>query len=466
MSGTSRRMRQGATLSLVFGAVLATGAATGAWGQAPGGIPAPRQGAPARPADPVRLDGGLAGQAVPPAQARRLVEESGDRWAAYYSPEEYADFSRSLDGEYVGVGLWVHREQDGGVAVTRVGPGTSADRAGIRPGDRLLRIDGEPAGAMPVTEVVARLRGSTGAGTDADDTGTADGAGTAGTDADGAGLAGAGTAGTGTADGPDGAGRHGGADAVAGRASRQDPAGRSADLAAPAGRRVGSTVTLAVRRGDAPVREVVLRRTLLAAHDVAVDHPGPGVTRIAVHAFTSGVGDEVVAAVRRAAARPARDGGGLLLDLRGNSGGLVAEAVRAASAFLDGGPVGTYRVRGSDRDLVAESGGDTRTPLVVLVDGGTMSAAELLTGALQDRCRAVVVGSRTFGKGTVQEPSRLADGSVLELTVGRWYTPGGRSPDGTGIEPDVSVPAGEGPGRADELALAVLSGLGGPGGRR
>jgi carboxyl-terminal processing protease len=86
-----------------------------------------------------------------------------------------------------------------------------------------------------------------------------------------------------------------------------------------------------------------------------------------------------------------------------------------------------------------------------------MSAAELLAGALQDRSRAVLVGSRTFGKGTVQQPSRLADGSVLELTVGRWSTPSGRSPDGTGLTPD--VPAGP-QADAAALALRVLTGVG------
>ncbi|CAM5689967.1 Peptidase S41 OS=Streptomyces microflavus OX=1919 GN=Smic_28620 PE=3 SV=1 [Streptomyces microflavus] len=94
--------------------------------------------------------------------------------------------------------------------------------------------------------------------------------------------------------------------------------------------------------------------------------------------------------------------------------------------------------------------------MVVLVDGGTMSAAELLTGALQDRGRAVTVGSRTFGKGSVQMPSELPGGSVAELTVGHYRTPAGRSVEGRGITPDLV--AGE---RAQQRAETVLSGLGG-----
>ncbi len=153
--------------------------------------------------------------------------------------------------------------------------------------------------------------------------------------------------------------------------------------------------------------------------------------------------------------RQAAPRSGLLLDLRGNTGGLVTESVAAASAFLDGGLVATYDVRGSQRALYAEPGGNTRIPLVVLVDGGTMSAGELLAGALQDRGRAIVVGSPTFGKGSVQMPSRLADGSVAELTVGHYRTPAGRAVDGRGITPDLV--AGRG---AEKRARTVLSGLG------
>ncbi|GAA3003993.1 hypothetical protein GCM10020229_14900 [Kitasatospora albolonga] len=120
----------------------------------------------------------------------------------------------------------------------------------------------------------------------------------------------------------------------------------------------------------------------------------------------------------------------------------------------------SYQERGERRELTAARGGDTTVPLVVLVDGGTMSAAELLAGALQDRSRAVLVGSRTFGKGTVQQPSRLADGAVLELTVGRYATPAGRSPDGTGLTPDVPQPPGGDPEAVTRLADTVLSGLG------
>jgi carboxyl-terminal processing protease len=151
---------------------------------------------------------------------------------------------------------------------------------------------------------------------------------------------------------------------------------------------------------------------------------------------------------------------GVVLDLRGNPGGLLDEAVEVASAFLDAGPVVSYLRRGGEPvRLDAVGTGDTRTPLVVLVDGGTASAAEVVAGALQDRDRAVLVGSRTFGKGTVQEPRTLTDGSALELTVARYLTPAGRSLEGRGLTPDIEVAAGSAPYVALNRALVVLSGL-------
>ncbi|MFI9822438.1 S41 family peptidase [Streptomyces sp. NPDC052013] len=217
----------------------------------------------------------------------------------------------------------------------------------------------------------------------------------------------------------------------------------------PTGEAPGTSVRLGLERGTRVWTET-LRRARLSRDSVTVRELSGRVTLIKVAAFTKGSGDQVRDAVRRSPA-----GAGIVLDLRGNSGGLVAEAVTAASAFLDGGLVATYDVEGEQRALHAEPGGDTTRPLVALVDGGTMSAAELLTGALQDRARAVVVGSRTFGKGSVQMPARLPDGSVAELTVGHYRTPAGRGVDGRGITPDLE---------ADEQALrraeTILTGLG------
>ncbi|MDI5972544.1 S41 family peptidase [Streptomyces sp. SL13] len=444
MFGTPRRNRRGLTLTLVFGAVLATGAATGSFGGGPGapapaGPPTVDRPAPAAGASGGRSGAGASGSGaggsggtsgpgagtsgsgtgvvgtgagssgadtfgtadiasaidggrIAPSAVSRLVTRDGGPWSAFYTPQQFEGFHQELDGGYVGVGLWVRRAPDGTISVSQVQPGTPARRAGVAAGDVLRAVDGTPVSGRPVTDVVARLRG----------------------------------------------------------VNPADPA----DPATAPAPDPGSAVRLVVVHHGHP-RTVVLRRALLSARPVTVTRPAPGVESIAVSAFTAGVGGQVRAAL---AGGDHRDG--VLLDLRGDSGGLVTEAVDVASLFLRGGEVASYDVDGTPHRLDARPGGDTATPLVVLVDGGTMSAAELLTGALQDRGRAVVVGSRTFGKGSVQLPSALPDGSVAELTVGHYRTPDGHVVDGHGIRPDVLIAPGRPGSVAERTAITVLSGLG------
>jgi carboxyl-terminal processing protease len=191
--------------------------------------------------------------------------------------------------------------------------------------------------------------------------------------------------------------------------------------------------------------------------DVVVNRLQHSVLEVRVSDFTRGVGAEVRAAL---AADPAAHAGGVVLDLRDDPGGLVNEAVSVAGAFLDGGPVVSYQQRSAGlTTLDATPHGDVATPLVVLVDGNTASAAEIVTGALQDRGRAVVIGSRTYGKGSVQEPTTLSDGSAIEFTVGRYLTPSGRALDGVGIEPDLAIDPSAAPAVAERRALEVLAGL-------
>ena len=132
----------------------------------------------------------------------------------------------------------------------------------------------------------------------------------------------------------------------------------------------------------------------------------------------------------------------LSFDLRGNAGGLLNEAINVASVFLEEGDVlierfsdGTeeiYRTRDNaaiDKDL----------PLVVLVNEGSASASEIVAGALQDSGRAILIGTTTFGKGSVQLPHTLSDGSIMRVTIARWFTPKDRTIDGTGLDPDILV---------------------------
>jgi len=136
--------------------------------------------------------------------------------------------------------------------------------------------------------------------------------------------------------------------------------------------------------------------------------------------------------------------GGLVLDLRHNPGGLLDQAVKVSDRFLDGGVIVTTKGR-SGKNVEVErahaKSAEPRYPIIVLVDGGTASASEIVAGALQDSGRAVVIGTRTFGKGSVQTVIELEDGSGLKLTIARYYTPSGRSIQERGITPDVWVKA-------------------------
>ncbi|MGP3970737.1 S41 family peptidase [Streptomyces sp. 6N223] len=363
--------RRGAVLACVFASVLVTGAATGSWPPGADGTELSAMGG-----TPQDARGGGEGDA---GQAEALVGED-DRWAAVYSPEEYAELQSGLEGEYVGTGIAVTRTPDGRIEVREVHEDSPAERAGVLAGDEIRTIDGDRLDGDPVTDAVSRLRGSD-------------------------------------------------------RPERAGP---------------GSTVLLGLER-DGRHWEVEVERARLTTETVTVTRDAPGVTRIHVSSFTRGSAEQLRSAVESVPA-----GDGIVLDLRGNAGGLLAEAAAAASVFLDGGLVATYDVRGEQHALHAERGGDTGTPLVVLVDGGTMSSAEMLTGALQDRNRAVIVGSRTFGKGTVQMPREQPDGSVAELTVGHYLTPSGRAIDEVGIAPDLVVDPGE---DAEAEARIVLGGL-------
>ena len=135
---------------------------------------------------------------------------------------------------------------------------------------------------------------------------------------------------------------------------------------------------------------------------------------------------------------------GLVLDLRHNPGGLLEQAVKVADRFLDSGVIVATRGRGGKHVEVERAHArdtEPRYPMVVLVDGGTASASEIVAGALQDHGRAVVIGTQSFGKGSVQTVIELEDGSGLKLTVARYYTPSGRSIQERGITPDVWVKA-------------------------
>jgi carboxyl-terminal processing protease len=203
----------------------------------------------------------------------------------------------------------------------------------------------------------------------------------------------------------------------------------------------GTTVTLTVRREGAPepLRIPIVRDEihLISARGRLLDN-GLGLLRISQ--FTEGTpGEARVALDSLISAQPP----GLLLDLRGNGGGLLEPAVQVGGMFLGGGPVVLeVHANGQQKPYVAPDGPPaTELPMLVLIDRGTASASEVLAAALRDRGRADLVGERTYGKNTVQYIHRLSEGSGLRITVAEWHTPSGRLLPATGLEPDLPAAA-------------------------
>ncbi|MEY2828068.1 MAG: hypothetical protein RLZZ183_1187 [Actinomycetota bacterium] len=212
---------------------------------------------------------------------------------------------------------------------------------------------------------------------------------------------------------------------------------------------------LAVKRND-ELLSFNIKRIDLKTNPVEAKILNDGVISIAISEFNRGS----ARALRAALGTSGQEITGVILDLRGNPGGLLVEAVDVAGAFLNGGLVVEFHRSGQSPEVFNALGnGDSRTPLVVIVDRGTASAAEVVAAALQDRNRAIIVGEKTFGKATVQNSESLSNGAEIELTVGYYITPSGKKLEGQGVEPDIEVSANEEKFVAEQRALQVLSGL-------
>jgi carboxyl-terminal processing protease len=235
--------------------------------------------------------------------------------------------------------------------------------------------------------------------------------------------------------------------------------------------KAGTAVRLSIRRGK-QTRTVTVRRADIvvpvAQGQIATVH-GTRLGIVQLTTFSDGSGDQVRAQVRSVLARGAK---GIILDLRQNGGGLLQEAVNVASIFLADGTVVSTEGRDQPRQVYVAKGNPIapRIPLVVLVDNGTASAAEIVTAALKDRGRAKVVGTRTYGKGVFQELETLSNGGALDIVSGRWFRPDGGNVGGpgvtrgTGIQPDVKAALRVKTGRDQPLDTAestVLGELGG-----
>jgi carboxyl-terminal processing protease len=175
-----------------------------------------------------------------------------------------------------------------------------------------------------------------------------------------------------------------------------------------------------------------------------LSHDGVRIGYLRLTGFSDGAGDKLRAEVKTVLHGRAQ---GLILDLRGNGGGLIDQAINVASTFLAHGTIMSAEERGQSPRVYTAHGDAIApdTPLVVLVDRGTASSAEIVTAALQDHDRAKVVGSQTYGKGVFQQTLRLVNGGALDITIGQFFTPTGQNlgdgvHQGTGIVPNIEAP--------------------------
>ena len=204
---------------------------------------------------------------------------------------------------------------------------------------------------------------------------------------------------------------------------------------------IGTEVVLTVEResADAPV-EITIARAIIEtpSADWRILEETPTIGYVRLTSFTERSSEEINQAFDELIEQGAET---FIFDLRGNGGGLLDTSVDITSQFLrDGVVVRENRQGEGERAYDVRSGGKVLDqPVVLLVDGGTASASEILAGALKDYSRATLIGEKTYGKGSVQLIYELSDKSRLHVTVAKWFTPDGTAIDGTGLTPDIEV---------------------------
>ncbi|MFZ5595003.1 MAG: S41 family peptidase [Pseudomonadota bacterium] len=228
----------------------------------------------------------------------------------------------------------------------------------------------------------------------------------------------------------------------------------------------GTEITLTIaREGAEKLLKITLKRAVIKVSSVKGRTLEPGYGYLRISQFQANTGDNLAQFITKLKQESGDNMKGLVLDLRNNPGGVLNASVAVSDAFLDKGLI-VYtdgRVKDSQQKFRATPGDILKgAPIVVLINGGSASASEIVAGALQDHKRAIVMGSKSFGKGSVQTVIPMDEGSALKLTTARYYTPSGRSIQAEGITPDIAlenikVTAVEGSG-VDPVKEADLSG--------
>jgi carboxyl-terminal processing protease len=288
-----------------------------------------------------------------------------DAHSTYMDKKSYENLKTQTDGEFGGLGITVGMRDN---ALTVIAPieGTPADRAGLKAGDIILKIDAQSTLSMTIDDAVALMRGKP---------------------------------------------------------------------------KTPIDLTI-VRKGAADPLKFHIIRDIITVESVYTRMISGNILYIRVTSFDKKVAGDVKKAIKKSGAKS----NGIILDLRNNPGGLLDQAVELTDLFVNEGVIVSQKGRNKADDVsysATKSATMTDLPLVVLVNEGSASASEIVSGALQDLKRGVIVGEKTFGKGSVQVVMPITENEAIKLTVARYYLPSGRTIQAVGVVPDIEVVSGE-----------------------
>jgi len=298
-----------------------------------------------------------------------------DAHSNYLSQKDYKHLKVQTDGEFGGLGITVGMK-DGALTVISPIDDTPADKAGLKAGDIILKINDESTLNMTIDEAVAIMRGKVG-----------------------------------------------------------DP--------------IDITI---VRKGENKPLDIHIVRGNITIESVRTKIIGENVLYIRVASFDKKVAEDVAKEINKHKAMTQ----GIVLDLRNNPGGLLDQAVELVDIFVDSGTIVSQKGRKEVETKVfsATKGATlTKVPLVVLINGGSASASEIVSGAIQDHKRGILLGENTFGKGSVQVVLPITETEAIKLTIARYYLPSGRTIQAVGVKPDITVAPGEVPNLTNEFSL-------------
>jgi carboxyl-terminal processing protease len=307
---------------------------------------------------------------VEPVEDKKLLEDAVqgmlaglDPHSAYLDADSFKDMRVETEGQFGGLGIEVTME-NGFVKVVSPIEDTPAARAGVKPGDLIIRLDDKAVKGLTLTEAVRFMRG-----------------------------------------------------------------------------KPGSDITLTiVREGATKPLKITLTRAVIKIQSVKSRMLESGFGYVRVTQFQAGTDKGLAEALKKLETENKGALRGMILDLRNNPGGVLNSAVGVSDAFLDKGLIVYTEGRVADSKMkLSATPGDllNGAPMVVLINGGSASASEIVAGALQDHKRAVIMGTKSFGKGSVQTIIPVSNGAALKITTARYYTPSGRSIQASGIVPDI-----------------------------